>query len=531
MPYEREFEAVARMAFGMWNRDPASPSYGSFDRPWWGWKFKDFSDATLQYAVRLAVPYAERRGAQTPIGEWLEAWVEFIASIQHRDGSLDQAYPYERTPGVIFDVLSTSIEIHGSPHLSEPSRQSLGRVIEKAAGFSLRTDERHGEIANHLAQYAYELAVYARFASSPAAAGAASRYIERLLSLFDQDEGWFREYEGADPGYQTRTLRYLVKLAGCPGHEGLWDVAARAGEFLAEVIMPDGSIHPMLGTRSTGILYPSGIEALANRYPARFSGVAARIRNAWDRGLVPLPSTLDFANAIRLGDDAREAALAMRPLTATEVETGRETGRRSFPRAGLTVWRTPEREVYVASGLGGVVVAYEKNERGWQLVLEDSGYLLRAKGGSWLTRMPGGGSAQAVGDDGLTVQTAFARVLHEELTPARLILLRVLNLTLLRSQWIGDWFRKLVVGRLMAGRAWLGVSLSRRVTVTEGRVTIDDTVHSDTAVVGNMWRCRRLTGAHMASARYFQASELEPLGGWRTPVAWDGRQYVNRVVR
>ena len=45
MEYEREFEATARLAFSMWNRDPASPSCGSFDRPWWGWKFKDFPEA------------------------------------------------------------------------------------------------------------------------------------------------------------------------------------------------------------------------------------------------------------------------------------------------------------------------------------------------------------------------------------------------------------------------------------------------------------------------------------------------------
>ena len=31
------------------NREPASPSQGSFDRKYWGWKYKDFGDATLLY--------------------------------------------------------------------------------------------------------------------------------------------------------------------------------------------------------------------------------------------------------------------------------------------------------------------------------------------------------------------------------------------------------------------------------------------------------------------------------------------------
>ena len=36
-PYERELRIVARQVLSSWNRDPGSPSYGSMDRPYWGW--------------------------------------------------------------------------------------------------------------------------------------------------------------------------------------------------------------------------------------------------------------------------------------------------------------------------------------------------------------------------------------------------------------------------------------------------------------------------------------------------------------
>jgi hypothetical protein len=529
MPYEREFEATARLAFGMWNRDSASPSYGSFDRAWWGWKFKDFPDATLQYAARLAVPYALKAGEGSPIGEWLEAWVRFIGTIQHRDGSLDQAYPHERTPGVVFDVLSTFTFVYEGPHLSAESRARLGRIIERAAGFAIRTDEHHGEIANHIAEYAYELAEYARFSGDPVATAAAGRYLARLLSLFDREEGWFREYEGPDPGYQTRTLRYLVKLARLPGYEGLWDVAERAGDFLADFIMPDGSVHPMLGTRSTGILYPSGIEALAARDPGRFGALAGRVRAAWEQGLVPLPSTIDFANAIRLADDAREAVPLMASLP--EAPAAGPSGTRSLPRAGLAAWRTESRQVFLASSLGGVVVAYDRHPGGWRLAFEDSGYLLRARGASWLTRMAGAGTLVSIDEKGATVRSRFARVLHDELTPPRFLLLRILNLTVLRSQWIGDLFRKLVVERLMAGRSWLPITLTRGLRFEGDRLRLDDIVEGENHIAGRMWRCRRLTGAHMASARYFHSSELQSLGGWSVRVEWDGRRYRDSRTR
>src|SRR6185295_11105714 len=101
----------------MWDREPASPTYGSFDRPYWGWLFKDFGDATLQYAVRIAVEYARRRDLTANLPALLAAFAGYCKRIQHSDGSFDQCYPHERTPGVIYDILSTLTYVRDSPFL------------------------------------------------------------------------------------------------------------------------------------------------------------------------------------------------------------------------------------------------------------------------------------------------------------------------------------------------------------------------------------------------------------------------------
>src|SRR5437870_13847678 len=91
--YFREARHIGRLAFSMWNREAASQSFGSFDRQYWGWKKKDFSDATLQYAVKLAVEYARETGVTTTLPPLLEGYVTYCARIQRRDGSFDQCYP------------------------------------------------------------------------------------------------------------------------------------------------------------------------------------------------------------------------------------------------------------------------------------------------------------------------------------------------------------------------------------------------------------------------------------------------------
>lgn len=510
----------------MWNREPASPSFGSFDRAYWGWKYKDFSDATLQYGVRLAVEFAKARGLTGNLPSLLAGYAGYCNAIQLKDGSFNQCYPFERTPGVIYDILSTLIYVRQSPYLLDSdARDQLDSIIENAVVFALRTDEKHGEVANHLAEYAYELLNYAAYTGSSGAKRKAEQYVERFLTNFEPEEGWFLEYNGPDPGYQSRCMRYLGKIAAQLNSAELWGTLSKAADFSAELLMPDGSIHPMLGCRSTALLYPSGFELLASR-DSNYAPLAERVQQGWQNANVPLPSQLDFDNALRLGDDAFDAheirsarpplKLAACPHPDKDVD---------FPVAGISIRRKPDRVVYVGSRLGGVVVAYTKTAQGnWQLAFEDSGYVLKSKftDESWLTRMPGAGRTAHTSPDHIQVEAGFSRSLHSEVTPLKLLVLRTLNLTVLRFQWFGDIFRKLVVRMLMDGKHGDPLTLCRDIHITDEGIQISDRLEGNSRLVSEqykLWRCRRSIGAHMASSRYFQLQELSTL-----PLTWMEQQ-------
>jgi hypothetical protein len=502
----------------MWNRDPASPSYGSFDRQYWGWKFKDFSDASLQYAVRLAVEYARLQNQTKALPCLLDAFVSFCAAIQRTDGSFDQCYPYERAPGVVYDILSTLIYVRDSPYLvSGKSRADLDVIIGKAAQFALRTDESHGAIANHFAGYAYELFNFANHSGNDVARSRAEDYLDRTLGLFERDEGWFQEYDGPDAGYQTRTLRYLTKTALLLDRPAIWEVIRKAADFVGELLMPDGSVHPMLGSRSTALVYPSAFEALAARDPG-YRHLANRISLAWQQERVPLPSGIDFANAILLASDAWDAANWRDKRTVEQQDPTPRKSQVDFAKAGISIRRTSEREVYVGHRLGGVVVVYLREGGSWKPTYEDSGYLLSSplNATRWITRMPGSGRLIEHSNDRYVVEANFQRSLHDEVTPLRMLLLRALNVSLLRFQSIADLFRKMVVRRLIMTRATAQLKLRREIVLAETVIHVTDTFTGDPTFQADgqtsLHRCRRVTGTHMASARYFQEQELEYTG-------------------
>lgn len=533
-PYTGEFEHVARTAFSMWNRDPASPSFGSFDRQYWGWKYKDFSDATLQYGVILACEHARRSGYTGALPALLEGFVHYCAGIQHADGSFDQCYPYERTPGVIYDILPALTYVRRSPLLqSQSSRATLDRVIGAAVEFALRTDERHGEVANHIAEYAWELLDFAAQTGHDAARRRGDAYLERLLALFDRDEGWFLEYNGADAGYQSRCLRYFSKIAALKNDAALWAIAEKAAGFVGMLLMPDHSLNPMLGCRSTALLYPSSFESLAGK-SAALRSAARGVREAWRLRRVPMPSEIDFCNAIRLAHDAMDAADAASDLGAAAESIPQADVH--LPRAGIAVYANAERRVYVAARLGGAYSVYARGAASaWKMLREEAGYLLKSpeKSQAWVTRMAGVGELKDYRADGCRVESPFVRSLHDEVTPLRMLLLRVLNLTVLRVQWLADLFRKVVVRRLISGVDPLPLRLERTITLEQDAVIVNDRIFgsvSESRPHGTrLYACRRVTGAHMASARYFQPAELD--GTWIQEFAWDGAAEFRRTER
>jgi hypothetical protein len=123
----------AHRVLGLVDRDSASPSFGCGDREYWSWKFVDFPRSRFQEAVcYLSFLYAtdfpgnEYRGNPRLL-EWISGAIRYWSTLPHRDGSFDEAYPFERSfaataftvfyvsEGIRFlgDALSSDVRPHG----------------------------------------------------------------------------------------------------------------------------------------------------------------------------------------------------------------------------------------------------------------------------------------------------------------------------------------------------------------------------------------------------------------------------------
>jgi hypothetical protein len=168
---------------------------------------------------------------------------------------------------------------------------------------------------------------------------------------------------------------------------------------------------------------------------------------------------------------------------------------------------------------GGAIRIFDREEG--RLAYEDAGYFLSAGGGDWSTQLLGESTGVALSEGrGAELSARFTAVKRELLTPAKFLVLRILNLTVFRSVRLGALVRRMIIARLITGRERGAWTLRRRIDFADERVRLHDEIVPDEAVrVAFVSLERSLLPMHMGSAKYFHANELEvidlpALEGW-----------------
>ena len=490
------------------NRDRWSTLRGCFDRRHWGWKLVDYAEATYQRLVLPLIWFAERADAdqRAALRESIAWALEYAAHVQHADGSFDQAFPHEHSWGAtafLLQPLAMAIRAVES-ELAPDERKRAIDMCHRAATFVARRHEAHGRITNHLAGGAYGLFAAADLCGDSTIRDSATSLLDDILRT-QSAEGWFPEYDGADPGYHSLCVYYLASIATVVRDTRLDDALRRATEFASWFVHPDGTYGGEYGSRRTAICYAGGFARLARGNP-----LAARITWATTRaalgGHVPTPDTIDVGNLAPVLSNWCDVADAWGDVIQTygraELPHERSGASADFPKAGLFARGTTRRYAVVGAATGGVLVVHDKATA--RPIAEDAGYLAESASGERLTSQSNGVAATvAVAPSEIRVRAPFVPISEPVPTPERFLILRILNLTAGRSIVVGNLMKNVLVRLLVQGSRSEQGTLERRITFREGAVQVEDTI---AGLPPGTWILRngaRFSSVHMASARYY----------------------------
>lgn len=498
----------------------SSATRGSFDRTWWGWKFTDFSATRFQEGAHalawlLTSDLAPARARESArLLDTAAASIAFWSSLQHGDGSFDEAYPFERslaaTSFTLFYV-GTAIERLGS-RLDRHVRDDALRTVERAGAWLSVNGEHHGILSNHLAAAAAACQVAGDLVGTDRFRGARDRFLGIIYREQDPDEGWMREYGGADPGYQSHGMFYLADILRRTGDAALRDRLKAAMAFSAWFAHPDGSLGGEYASRGTKFAYPAAFEMLAPDIPDA-AAIAAHLRVQIARGTAIGVHEMDAWNLFPMLNNylfAAEAAGTLAPHPLPWMKPGATA---VFERAGLMIANRGGRVLAAAPGNGGALKVWDRDG---SLVYEDCGYGVGSERGRWIVsqgpsnwrREPSAGAetprADAAHDPTVSLastnDSVFVSVPAIRFDPWRFMAFRGFTMTMGRLPALARGLKDVLVRVLIRRRKPQAARLERRIAfAADGSLTIDDHL---TGLAGAVRSIARGVPYHMGSARY-----------------------------
>jgi hypothetical protein len=499
------------------DKNPYSPTYGCFDREYWHYRTLDFPCGMSQ---EMCLPFALLFAREYPGNKYFEwdrirelaiAGINFAIKGSHADGSCDDYFPYEQAMGAL--VFST--------YACTETYQVLGlqddRMVDffRKRGDHLEKHNETGRLSNHQAFAA--LAAYNIYliTGDEKYKRVAEDRVELTLSWQHKEEGWFQEYEGADPGYHTCTIDFLAKLFKKSGDESLKKPLIKAVEFAWHFMHPDGSYGGEYGSRNTYHFYPHGFEIMAP-----FTEKAAQINDCFLQGLATDKRyhNDDDRMCCHTVYDWLQAYDDYHPGRTESINT-RDNFIKWMPGCGIAVVKTDR--YYGVSNLnkGGVTKVYSEDH----CIGSDTGLVGELDTGQVIVThlMDDEHVVHADPENGtFTVEGVFSYRRSKLSSPKKIIVFRIINMTV--GRFFPNLLRLLVQKLLITGKPRTTYRFKRTVRFEEERVAIADEIPQAIPL-------KRLSAASDATSIYVANSNVYHESTVRVPWQHADETMVSKV--
>jgi len=494
--------------FNIYNLDRFSATCGYGDRLFWGWKASDFSNGTMQGGIH-SLAIAVESGLTEDEGfalEVIDSVVRAVEKIRSKKGAMQEVYPNENsfcvTGLVAFDILATIGHL-GDKINKNQKKEYLG-IVGPLVDFISRNNEEHGIISNHLATAAAAVVLWNRLNGSNN-----QRYREFLDTIYrnQSEEGWYREYEGADPAYQTLCLYYLSLVYEETKDAMLKESIIKSADFLRYFVHPDGTIGGLYGSRNTEVYYPAGIVGLSGISDS-FAAIAKKLQQGIRSSCHIYPGNIDISNFVPLINSYSAASLLYEKQKnfiegADQKLPYERIFEKEFNHAGIFIKSTLGYYAIVNYKKGGVIKVFNKKEN--IIDTEDGGLFGKLRNGLKF-------STQAI-DDSQTfgdrvIKARFYKINEIYPTPFKFIILRCLSQTVFRFIYIGNLFKRFTVKMLITGKRQIKGNAIRRFNFLDDKIIITEEISQprNCGMVGHFGKAKSI---HMASSGYYNKQRAQ----------------------
>ncbi len=502
---------------GNMDRSNFSVTYGSLHRDYWLDKTSDFSDAVRQFGVHgLALVYKYKFSnniyyQNENILSWVVAGMEFWASIQHKDGSFDEFYPYERgwvgpTAFTTFSIIEAYKLV--KENISNKKSEKILNAIYKSAIFIGEGDKEEDHLANHHAMACLSLWKSYTLFNEKRFYKAFQQALDNFKKYHNFKEGWSIEYDGIDPGYLSATVSFFGKIFKDNKNEEIFDICNEAIKACSYFVLPNGFYGGSIGSRNTQHFYPHGFEIFGGHIPLSLS-IADKMLYALKQGKLVPPEIISDRYLVYRVPEYLESYLDYTPRIKSLPKLPYEKSNLNFYFKDAKVWIKSDKNFYfvVNAAKGGVLKLFDKNK----LIFSDSGIIGKTNSGKLAT-------TQWIDKSYIIKKSLNKIVISGKLNQVpsnknfNLYKNLLFRLTLLFIGWspkLSHSLKGMIRKVLMLGNRRLNIKFKRTINFDSKKVNVTDQISLDKKVKFNFLSFGSdFFVRYVPQSRYFQSQEL-----------------------
>ncbi len=518
--YRKTILDQAPRILSLMDRELLSPTVGCCDRTYWAWKFVDFPGARFQESLCVLCFLYSNKLNNNPyyqnaeLLKWISYGFQYWSSIQYRDGSFDEAYPFERSlAATAFTTfyIGEALGFVGNS-LAEDIRSEVLETVVRSGNWLIKNDETHGFLSNHLAAAASALYHVYRLTGDDVFEQRSKYFIEKITSR-QSSEGWYEEYGGADPGYQTHGSFYLARYWQLSRSEDLLHSLERSINFLAYFVHPDGSIGGEYASRNTQTYYPAAFEMLAaqnshaawiaeSMRPSVWSSAAAGLKCVDIYNYFPFLNNLVFAYLACIDNDTDKI---------NPEEPPDKNNFLWFPETGIARIRKKNYDAYIGTAKGGVIKVFDRSLK--KMIYSDCGYIGKLINGKlFSSQQQGSSKVLKISSDQIELQGSFCELSKPIMKPHSFMAFRLFILSIGRIAILAKGLKKYLVKVLIYRKRELKIDFNRTIEFGDVSIEVSDNISGpDGKRVEELRWGKVFSTIHMGSSRYFINNELNQI--------------------
>jgi len=479
------------------DRDPDSPSFGSFDRNFWNYKIRDFSSIILQQGILyLDALYSYENlnnvfYKKEDVKKWIQAGLDFWSNSQLKTGAFNEYYPNESGfPPTSFSLYAVSIIIEKYP---EFRTEKIINSVNKAIKWLMNIREEKA-----LNQESAGLAAIVVASSLDGVEFDIESFNIRLNLFYEgqSSEGWFNEYDGPDMGYLSVTIDSLWDIYKYSGDSRALKALEKAVDFIYNLISISGQTPIMINSRNTDYLVPYGLSGYASMNPKAASLVSMIIHNLDNEDSI-FSKTDDRYLSHYVGQSFMRSLYYLDETMLQKTSFLEKKLEIYYKESGIYIKHIPHKKsIYVAAKKGGVINVFNESS----IELADYGWRYKAENKIATTHWQN--KNNIISYDNSTIKVSGNFVLQRFIRPSLFthFSLRIVSLL------IGNKLIPFLKSKFIFSEKNSGVVFHRQVSINDSEVIIDDQFENLDGI--EVYKSKQYSMRHVSSANRFNYEEL-----------------------